>query len=68
MKLLAEFKTPRGPMTSPGAVVLRDLERGYHPYVTHWRNDETGGYGMGHYFDNLKDAEADFAERVKRGY
>jgi len=67
--LLREHKTPAAPATAPGAVVLRDLgDDHYHRYVTHWRNDEVGGYSTGHYFDNLPEAEADFLKRVERNY
>lgn len=66
MKLLKEFKTPPAPATAPGAFVLRVREDAYHPYVTHWRNDEVGGYIWGHYFKTLAEAEADFDERVAR--
>ena len=67
MKLLKEFKTPGDEFTAPGAEVLRHNEANkFHPYVTHWRNDQDGGFYVGHYFSNLKDAEDDFEERCRR--
>ena len=68
--LIAESATPRGNDICAGAVVLRHLPESspHHPYVTHWRNDDLGGYCWGHYFDNEADARSDYNARVRRGY
>jgi hypothetical protein len=36
--------------------------------VTWWENTELGGYSMGHYIEDRAAAEADFAERCRRGF
>lgn len=64
MKTLLEMPVKPQPGLAKGAIVLRDM--GHGEFVTHWRNDETGGYSSGHYFDNLPDAAADWATRAKR--
>lgn len=65
---LLEKKTPRGRGTCAGAVVLRHLpDNADHPYVTHWRNDDLGGYHKGGYFTNLPDAVRDYETRAARG-
>ena len=65
MKLLCETKFPARGCNAAGAVVLRDKREGQHMrYVTHWRNDETGGHCHGHYFDNFLEARTDYRRRV----
>lgn len=53
---------PKRPATPPGEIVLR--EWGDRMWATHFHNFETGGYGSGHYFESLEEAEADFEKRV----
>lgn len=80
--LIAEHILPPAAGRAPGAIVLRRLEKGAgsFEYVTHFRNDQTGGYSTGHYFTvwpndppftgarRLVEAATDFEERAKRGY
>jgi len=69
MKTILEHKTTATMGTPPGAVVLRhNPENTLHPYVTHWRNDQDGGYYLGHYFETLGEAVEDYKERRQRGY
>lgn len=55
---------------APGSVVLRDLGPDRpHRYVTHWRNEEKADnifHTQGHYFQDLLEAETDFAARVRK--
>lgn len=65
MRLIAEHKFPaRGP-NAPGSVVLRDQgpKEGMR-YVTHWRNDQVGGFGRGEYHKTLGEARSSFSRRV----
>ena len=47
---------------APGAVVLRRVA-GYHPFVIHFANLQSGGYHMGDYFKTLKEAYPVFDKR-----
>ncbi|USN15580.1 hypothetical protein KIKIMORA_04620 [Brevundimonas phage vB_BpoS-Kikimora] len=65
---LLESKTPGGRGLCKGAVVLRHLpDNTGHPFVTHWRNDDLGGYHKGGYFSNLPEAVADWRRRAAQG-
>jgi len=64
MELIAEFKTPKTSMTAPGVYVLRRRDDTHHPYVMHWRNDESGGHYFGGYHETLREATEDFARRI----
>lgn len=81
--IIAEHKVPGDKARAPGAVLLRRVskgEDGSYEYVTSYRNDQTGGLCSGQYFTvwsedsqehalaQLKDAVANYAARVKRGY
>lgn len=67
--ILAMYSTPRAPCTCAGRVVLADRgPESPHRYVTWWENTELGGYSMGHYIEDRAAAEADFAERCRRGF
>lgn len=66
-RLVAQFPTPPGRATAPGAIVLREIRRGQgeSEWMTHWRNDQTGGYDGGRYFpEDYRGAVIDFAERI----
>lgn len=65
---LLESKTPGGRGTCKGAVVLRHIpDNPHHPFVTHWRNDDLGGFHKGDYFDSLPEAVANFKTRAAQG-
>lgn len=67
VRLIAQFPTPAGLMTAPGAIVLREFPRGQDgsEWTTHWRNDQNGGHSEGHYFPgDYRSAVLDFARRV----
>lgn len=64
---LQEFRVPGIGATAEGAVVLRDMgPRTDHRWVTHFRNDQSGGYHGGSYFDDFSKAVAAFAEDAAR--
>lgn len=68
-RTLLEHLTPAAPATSPGAFVVRDLGRGYHPFVAHWRNDENPAkpyYIWGRYSETLAGVIASHLERLQR--
>lgn len=59
------FDVPKTSVTSRGAIVLRHRsDHEYHPWVTHWKNFETGGFCHGNYFETEREANADFERRV----
>lgn len=66
--LLLEHPVARTPGLCGGAIVLRYNPDSPHPLMTHFRNDDMGGYHKGNYFaaDDLSSAVADFNERVRR--
>lgn len=70
IRTLLEHPTPGSGITAPGAVVLRHAPETspYHPYQTHWRNDQDGVHYYGHYFTTLEEARQDYEARCKRGY
>lgn len=62
---LREHSFPKQRDTSPHTIVLRDFGTDVKMrYVTAAYNDTFGGYGNGHYFASLEEAEADFEARV----
>lgn len=48
-----------------GVVLTHDTTRGATPYATH-REDDKGGLYLGHYFETLDEADADFQHRVSK--
>jgi hypothetical protein len=69
--ILKEHITPAAPATAPGAVVLCQLPGRELPeaqFATWWRNDEHGGFSVGHYFRDYEEAAADYEMRVGRGF
>jgi hypothetical protein len=62
-KILKTHFLPKEPATPPGEIVLREWEPGV--WATQFHNLEVGGYGFGHYFNSLEEAEKDFEERIK---
>lgn len=64
---LLQSPTPRAGGICAGAVVLRHIPTSPQPYVTHWRNDDLGGYHKGGYHDTLAEAVEDYEERVRKG-
>jgi hypothetical protein len=62
---LLETKVPGVGCNAEGAWTLRDLgpRTEGHRWVTHFRNDQLGGYHNGDYFDTFDDAVRGFAER-----
>lgn len=68
MKTLRRVETPISPNRPAGAIVLRELPAFETArYVTHWFNAQTGGYGMGNYFQKheLQAARLDFDQRCR---
>lgn len=65
--LLYHYLGKPSPATAEGEIVLRKANSPGPKYVTHFHNIQDGGYHIGHYFDDLAEAERDFANRVRRG-
>lgn len=65
---LLESAVPRSPGLCGGAIVLRYNPTSPHPLMTHFRNDDLGGFHKGNYFDaeDIDSAVHDFHERVRR--
>lgn len=65
---LLEHPIARTPGLCGGAIVLRYNPNSPHPLMTHFRNDDLGGFHKGNYFDaaDLSSAVYDFQERVRR--
>lgn len=64
---LAETPVVGRGASAEGCYVLRDLgPDATHRYVTHFRNDQMGGYHDGGYFQNLDTAVADYGAHVTR--
>jgi hypothetical protein len=59
---LLEVKVPGVGAQAEGAVVLRDMgPRAVHRWATHFRNDQSGGYHGGDYFETYARALEGFA-------
>lgn len=64
---LYETRVPGYGAQAEGAVVLRDFgPKVDDRWVTHFRNDQSGGYHGGRYCSNYADAVGDFAEASAR--
>lgn len=65
---LLESKVNRSEGLCGGAIVLRYIPTSPHPVMTHFRNDDLGGFHKGNYFgvDEIDEAVGDFNERVRR--
>lgn len=65
--LIAEFKLPAFGGKSQGSIVLRDCgEAEPMRYVTHWRNEEFGGFINGNYWSSPEEGAIDFEKRVEK--
>lgn len=65
---ILEHPIARSPGLCGGAIVLRYNPTSPHPLMTHFRNDDLGGFHKGNYFgvEEIGDAVFDFQERVRR--
>jgi hypothetical protein len=64
---LYETRVPASMVGAEGAYVLRDFgPRAHDRWVTHFRNDQLGGYSGGGYFNSFPEALAAYAERAAR--
>lgn len=66
--IIEKHSTPGDHATRAGHVILVDRKTDYQPYVTAWQGDGDRDWCWGHYFSDLKDAQADYQSRCKRGY
>ena len=67
-KVRASFPTPGGFGTCAGEYILVERDHEYHPFVTWWRNLDSGGNHVGHYFETYEEAARDFGERIMTSF
>ena len=52
---------------APGAIVIREQPHNQaHPFVVHFANTQSGGYGGGEYCETLESAQARFVDKCTR--
>lgn len=64
---LRDRSFPARGANAPCTLVLRSRGGDAHcPYMTHWRNDTSGGFSHGEYFETLAEATESFEHREAR--